>query len=167
LLAEGNATLQRLRRATGAKKSRIKNTMLKVFIADNSKVVRERLKELLMEKGDINVVGTAGDARQAILDIRRLKPDVVILDIRMPGGGGMPVLKDIKVTSPDRVVIVFTSHPYPQYRQAYLTAGADYFFDKTREIQKMTGVLAGLARQPRSDPSGHDDQPAPGHGEKS
>ena len=141
--------------------------MLKVFIADDSEVVRDRLKELLTEKGDIDVVGASGDAEQAIPAIRRLNPDVVILDIRMPGGGGMPILKDIKSTSPGRVVIVLTSYPQPQYREAYLTAGADYFFDKTRDIGKMTETLAELARQQHSPPAGQDNEPETGEGKKS
>jgi len=130
--------------------------MLKVFIADDSQLVRDRLKELLAEKGSIDVVGESGDAEEAILAIRRLNPDVVILDIRMPGGGGLPVLTDIESRKPSPVVIVLTSYPYPQYREAYLTAGADYFFDKIKDIQQMTDVLVELAQKHRGAP---DEQP--------
>jgi len=120
---------------------------LKVFIADDSTEIRNRLKEMLKENKSICLVGESGDAEQAITALRHLKPDVVILDIHMPGGGGMRVLKDIKTIDPERIVITFTAFPYPQYRQAYLTAGADYFFDKTNDVQKMTDVLAGLAQK--------------------
>jgi DNA-binding NarL/FixJ family response regulator len=119
--------------------------MLKVFIADDSVVVRGRLKELLEEQGSIKVVGESGNAEQAITEINRLDPDVVILDIRMPGGGGLPVLKDIKAREPSREVIIFTSFPYQQYRDAYLAAGANYFFDKSKDVQKMTDLLVKLA----------------------
>ncbi len=130
--------------------------MLKVFIADDSQLVRDRLKEVLAEKGSIDVIGESGDAEEAILAIRRLNPDVVILDIRMPGGGGLPVLTDIKSRKPSPVVIVLTSYPYPQYRQAYLAAGADYFFDKIKDIQQMSDVLVELAQKHRGAP---DEQP--------
>ena len=120
-------------------------TMLKVYIADDSVVVREKLKEALEETDFIKVVGESGDAVQAITDIRRLDPQVTIIDIRMPGGGGLPVLQDLKACTPDRVAIILTSFPFPQYRQACLAAGADYFFDKTQDIQKMTDLLDGLA----------------------
>ena len=119
--------------------------MLKVYIADDSVVVREKLKEALEETDFIKVVGESGDAVQAITDIRRLDPQVTIIDIRMPGGGGLPVLQDLKACTPDRVAIILTSFPFPQYRQACLAAGADYFFDKTKDIQQMTEMLVELA----------------------
>jgi DNA-binding NarL/FixJ family response regulator len=62
--------------------------MLKVYIADDSVVVRGKLKEALEERGSITVVGESGNAEQAITEIRRLDPQVVIIDVRMPGGGG-------------------------------------------------------------------------------
>ena len=119
--------------------------MLKVYIADDSVVVREKLKEALEETDSIKVVGESGNTGQAITDIRRLDPQVVIIDIRMPGGGGLPVLQDLKACTPDRVAIILTSFPFPQYRQACLAAGADYFFDKTKDIQQMTDTLVELA----------------------
>jgi DNA-binding NarL/FixJ family response regulator len=119
--------------------------MLKVFIADDSVVIRGKLKEALEEQGSIKVVGESGNAEQAITEIRRLDPQVVIIDIRMPGGGGLPVLKDLKARNPGRIAIILTSFPFPQYRQIYLAAGADYFFDKTQDIQKLINVLVELA----------------------
>jgi DNA-binding NarL/FixJ family response regulator len=126
--------------------------MLKVLIADDSPLICDRLKEMLADTGSIDVVGNAGDAQAAILAIQKLNPDVVILDIRMPGGGGMPVLKDIKARTSGAVVIVLTSYPYPEYRQAYLGAGANHFFDKTKDIQQMTDVLVALAKRKNGAP---------------
>ena len=119
--------------------------MLKVYIADDSVVVRGKLKEALEEQGSIQVVGESGDALQAILEIRKLDPQVVIIDIRMPGGGGLPVLKDIKARTPSRIAIILTSFPFPQHRETYLAAGADYFFDKTKDMLQMTDKLLELA----------------------
>jgi DNA-binding NarL/FixJ family response regulator len=121
--------------------------MLKVYIADDSVVVRGKLKEALEEQGSIKVVGESGDAGQAITEIRKLDPQVVIIDIRMPGGGGLPVLKDLKARTPGRVAIILTSFPFQQYRETYLAAGADYFFDKTQDIQKLIDVLGKLGHQ--------------------
>jgi DNA-binding NarL/FixJ family response regulator len=115
--------------------------MLTVFIADDSVVVRGRLKNTLEEQGAIQVVGDAGEAEQAMREMRRIKPQVAIIDIRMPGGGGLPVLKDYKERNPEGVAIILTSFPYPQYQKVYLEAGADYFFDKTRDIPEMTETL--------------------------
>jgi DNA-binding NarL/FixJ family response regulator len=120
--------------------------MLKVYIADDSQLVRDRLKEVLTETGMINVIGESGDAKEAMQAIRQLRPDATVLDIRMPGGGGLPVLTDIKATDPGQVVLVLTAYPNPQYRRAFQAAGADYFFDKTKDIQSMRDVLVGLAQ---------------------
>ena len=120
---------------------------LKVFIADDSTEIRNRLKEMLKENTSIHLVGEAGDAEHANIALGNLKPDVVILDIHMPKGEGMRVLKDIKTNDPGRIVIIFTAFPSPPYRQAYLNAGADYFFDKTKDVQEMGDVLAELARK--------------------
>ena len=126
--------------------------MLKVFIADDSVVVRGKLKEALEEQGSITVVGESGDAEQAIKEIRRLDPQVVIIDIRMPGGGGLPVLMDFKTRNPDRIAIILTSFPFPQYRETYLAAGANFFFDKTKDIPQMTDKLVELASKKRGSP---------------
>jgi DNA-binding NarL/FixJ family response regulator len=120
---------------------------LKVFIVDDSTEIRNRLKEMLKENTSIHLIGEAGDAEQAIRALDDLKPDVVILDIHMPKGEGMQVLKEIKTNDPGRIVIIFTAFPYPQYRQAYLSAGADYFFDKTKVVQEMVDLLAELTQK--------------------
>jgi DNA-binding NarL/FixJ family response regulator len=119
--------------------------MLKVYIADDSVVLRGKLKAVFEEQGGITVIGESGNAVQAITEIRQLEPQAVIIDIRMPGGGGLPVLQDIKSHNPATTAIILTSFPYPQYRQTYMAAGADYFFDKTTDIPLMIDVLSGLA----------------------
>ena len=121
--------------------------MLKIFIADDSLVIREKLRETLEDYPSLKVVGDCGDSEQAIMKICQLDPDVAIIDIRMPGGGGMPVLKDFKFRVPDRTAIILTSFALPEYRKVYLEAGADYFFDKTQDIPKMVAMLAEMASQ--------------------
>jgi len=68
----------------------------------------------------------------------------VILDIRMPGGSGIDVLEDIKKINAAPIVIILTNYPYPQYRKKCMAAGADYFFDKSSEFEKVTEVLKKL-----------------------
>ena len=115
--------------------------MFKAFIVDDSRVVSDRMKEMLVEKGWIDIFGECGDAVEAIQSIRRMNQYVGILDFCMQGGEGLAVLKDIKTRKAKQVVIVLTSHPYPQYRQAFLASGADTFFEKTKDIQKMNDLL--------------------------
>ena len=119
---------------------------MKVFIADDSAVVRERLVEMISELPGIEIIGQAQEALEATNAIMKLKPDVVILDIRMPGGSGLNVLKDIKKDPDAPVVIMLTSYPYPQYRQRCIDEGADFFFNKSTEFDRVTEVLEKLIR---------------------
>src|ERR1700686_473975 len=73
---------------------------MKVFIADDSKVVVERLAGLLEEVPGALLVGQAGDVPEAVLGIQEMKPDALILDLHMPGGSGLDVLRAIRTDHP-------------------------------------------------------------------
>jgi len=117
---------------------------MKVFIADDSQVMRERVIDMISELPEIEIIGQAEDGIQATNLITELNPDVVILDIRMPRGNGIDVLQKIKKDNPTLVVIMLTNYPYPQYQKKCMKAGADYFFDKATEFEKVTEVLKEL-----------------------
>jgi len=101
---------------------------------------------MLSELKNVEVIGEAKSALEAKEAIPGLKPDVVILDIRMPGGNGIEVLKHIKKGRNPPVVIMLTNYPYPQYRKKCTDAGANFFFDKSTEFEKLTEVLKKLTR---------------------
>lgn len=116
-----------------------------IFVADDSAIMRERLASMVAElPGGMKLVGQASDAPQAAEAIRRVKPDVVVLDIHMPGGNGIDVLRKIRKDSPAAVVLMLTNYCYPQFRQRCMDAGADYFFDKSAEFGKVAEVLQRL-----------------------
>jgi len=117
---------------------------MKVFIADDSQVIRERLGALLSDIEGIEVIGEAKNGLGARDSIRELKPDVVILDIRMPWRNGLDVLRDIKESNPDIKVLILTNYPYPQYRKRCMEEGANYFFDKSSEFEKVIEVIEEL-----------------------
>jgi DNA-binding NarL/FixJ family response regulator len=116
---------------------------MKVFIVDDSAIVRERLINMLSELEEIEVIGQAEDAREAIDSITKLKPDAVLLDIRMPGGSGIDVLEHIKKDQPAPIVIMLTNYPDTQYRKKCMDAKADFFLDKSTEFEKVIEVLMG------------------------
>jgi DNA-binding NarL/FixJ family response regulator len=120
---------------------------IKVFLADDSIVLRERLLEMLVEIPGVEVLGCAGDGLHAISCIRELKPDAVVLDIQMPCGTGLDVLKNIKREGGGPVVIVFTNFPYPQYRKRAMESGAEFFFDKTTEFEKLRELFGQLTTE--------------------
>jgi len=117
---------------------------MRVFIADDSQVIRERLSALLSDIEGIEVIGEAQDGLEARDSILELNPDVVILDLRMPWRNGLDVLRDIKESNPDIKVMILTNYPYPQYRRRCMEEEADYFFDKSTEFQKVSEVIEQL-----------------------
>jgi DNA-binding NarL/FixJ family response regulator len=119
---------------------------LGVFIADDSAVIRERLAELLGGLGNVVVVGQAADVSSATAGIRNTHPDVAIVDIRMPGGSGIDVLRDVKGTKPATpAVIMYTNYGLPQYRKACSESGADFFFDKATDGARLADTIRMLA----------------------
>lgn len=119
---------------------------IKVFVADDSIVLRERLLEMLREIPGVEVLGCAEDGLHAIDCIRKLKPDAVVLDIQMPRGTGLDVLRNVKRADGNAgpLMIVFTNFPYPQYRKRALESGAEFFFDKTTEFEKLRELFGQL-----------------------
>lgn len=116
--------------------------MKRVLIVDDSKQVRERLISLLSEYPTIRIVGQAGNGEEAMDALDDQKPDTVILDIRLPGRSGIQLLEDIKAAHPEIMVIMLTNYDFEHYRQQCLQMGADYFFNKTLEFEKVVDFLA-------------------------
>jgi DNA-binding NarL/FixJ family response regulator len=119
---------------------------MRVFVVDDSDLVRARLMVMLADINGVEVVGQARDGQSALQQIYSLKPDIVILDIQMPEIDGIQVLKKIKERQPETTVIMLTNYPFLLVKIKCLSAGANYFFDKSSElenlletIQKMTG----------------------------
>lgn len=118
---------------------------MKVFIADDSSAIRERLELLISEISGAEVIGMAKDGVEATDCILQLRPDVVILDIRLPLRNGIDVLRDIRHGGSTSRVIIFTNYPFPQYRQRCMKEGADYFFDKSTDFEKVQTLLEQLS----------------------
>jgi DNA-binding NarL/FixJ family response regulator len=123
---------------------RRKWSIVKVLIVDDSEIMRERIEDMLSESIGLENITQAKDPLEAISSFRKVNHDVVILDIRMSGGSGIDVLRKIKRITHPPVVIVLTNYPYPQYRRKCIDTGADYFFDKSTEFDKVTKVLTQL-----------------------
>ena len=118
---------------------------MKVLIVDDSAIVRERLKDMLSEVPKVETISQAKGSLEALESLRKLKPDIVILDIQMPGGSGIGLLQEMKKGNKPPLVIVLTNQSYPQYRRKCLDAGADFFFDKSAEFDKVAETLEKLS----------------------
>ena len=119
---------------------------MKVFIADDSKVIVERLADLLRDVPGVEFTGQAGDVPETMRCIEEKKPDALILDLQIPGGSGLEVLRAIRPDHPALQILVCTNYAYPQYREECLSAGANYFLDKSAEFEKIPAILRDLIR---------------------
>ena len=126
----------------------VRRPMMRVVIADDSTVVRQRLIRLLDDVNGVEVVGQADDVPLAKNLVEMLKPDVAILDIRMPTGSGADLVPNLKRMDPDLKIIMLTNYAYPENRKKCMDSGADFFFDKSTEFQKVVTVLKGLLVEP-------------------
>lgn len=118
---------------------------MRVVIVDGSSLIAERIAALLSEVSrEIQIVGQASDAMSGLQVVARLQPDVVVLDVRMPGGSGLDVLAALKALGSPPVVVILTNFSYPQYRKRCLDAGADFFLDKSTEFSRLPEVFRDL-----------------------
>lgn len=125
----------------------ISGRFLGVFIADDSAFIRSRLSSALAEIPGVEVIGQAKDGLTAVEAIRALRPDVAILDLRMPGKSGFEALQELRAGHKKLVLIIMTNFPFPQYREKCFALKADYFFDKASDLDKMLAVIRRLGKK--------------------
>jgi DNA-binding NarL/FixJ family response regulator len=116
-----------------------------VYIVDDSPSIRSRLNEMLACIDGVRVVGESEAAAAAVVDILSLRPDSVLLDLKLAGSNGMQVLQAIHSQAPEIALVVLTNHAEPQYRSACQRAGAAYFLDKSTEFHRVPSVIAEIA----------------------
>ena len=120
---------------------------LKLFIVDNSMLIVVRLINILSEIENIKIIGVANNATKAVEYILKSSPDVVILDIHMPDGNGIDILKQIKKEKPSIKVLMLTNYPESDYKKICMKEGADYFLDKSIEFEKVIDICKNLVTQ--------------------
>ena len=119
---------------------------LRVLLVDDHEVVRLGLRTLLDQEADIEVVGEAGTATEAVGQVSNLAPDVVLLDVRMPGRSGVDACRQIKSIRPQTRVIMLTSYADDQALFDAIGAGADGYVLKQIGTQELVGALRRVAR---------------------
>jgi DNA-binding NarL/FixJ family response regulator len=97
---------------------------IRVLIVDDHAVVRAGLRLLLDAEKDIEVVGEAGDARNAVFEARSTRPDVIVLDVVMPGASGLEVAPQLLHEEPETKIVVLSMQDDPSYVQGAFAAGA-------------------------------------------
>lgn len=116
---------------------------IRVLIADDHAIVRDGVRALLGEAGDVDVVGEAADGLEAIEACRRLRPDVVLMDIAMPGLGGLEATLQIRKELPDVKVLVLTQYEDREYVRRFLKLGVSgYVLKKAAGAELVAAVRA-------------------------
>jgi len=98
--------------------------MIRVYLLDDHEVVRRGLRQLLEDAGDIEVVGESGLAAEAAARIPALRPDVAVLDARLPDGSGIDVCRDVRSVDPSINALILTSYDDDEALFAAILAGA-------------------------------------------
>jgi DNA-binding NarL/FixJ family response regulator len=116
---------------------------IKVLVADDHTLVRDGVRALLAGAGDITVVAEAADGREAIEQARATHPDVVLLDIAMPGLGGLEAVPELKREAPNARILILTQYTQPEYVRRFLHLGvAGYVLKKAASAELIAAIRA-------------------------
>jgi two-component system response regulator NreC len=119
---------------------------IRVFIADDHAVLRAGLRMLISAQPDMEVVGEAADGEEAVRKTVETRPDVAIVDITMPGSGGIKAIERIRQESPATRVLVLTMHDVPAYLRSALAAGASGYVVKRAADAELLSAIRGVHR---------------------
>lgn len=110
--------------------------MFRTLIVEDNAIFRQSFKEILCTQFSYMVVDEAADGKEALQKVNSFRPDLVFMDIKLPGENGLELTKKIKADHPEIIIIIFTDYDLPEYRQAASQYGANHFISKgssTRE----------------------------------
>ncbi len=114
---------------------------MKVYIVEDSPMIRNKTITMLSAIKGVEIAGVSDGSEEALKEILKCNPDIVILDIRLKGGSGIDLLETVKERYPEIMVVMFTNYNYPQYLKRCRELGADYFFDKSKDFDQVYNVV--------------------------
>jgi len=120
--------------------------VIRTLIVDDHADFRQRVKEFLASEPEIEVVGEAADGQEAILKARELQPDLVLMDVRMPGINGISATRQLKEEMPEVKVIMLSLFDIDEYRKAALDSGASGYVVKKNLVQELIPAIRGALR---------------------
>ena len=119
--------------------------MIRLLIADDHAIVRQGLKQIVSEFPGMTVAGEAASGEEALALARKLRFDVAIVDITMPGRGGLEILKDLKEVRPSAKIVILSMHPEEQYAIRCLRDGASAYITKGNATEELIHAIQAVA----------------------
>jgi DNA-binding NarL/FixJ family response regulator len=119
--------------------------MIRVLVVDDHPIVRQGLVATLEDEPDFEVVGAAGSAEEALTLVARQRPDVVLLDLELPGIGGVEAIPSLVAASPVSRVLVFTAYDTDERVVNAVRAGAGGYLLKGAAVAEITGAIRTVA----------------------
>jgi len=120
--------------------------MIKILIADDHSIVREGLKQIVAESPEMAVRGEAVNGQQVLDLVHKTDYDLILLDIAMPGRGGIDILKQLKIEKPEIPVLILSMYPEDQYALRAIKAGASGYLTKESAPEELIGAIKKVAR---------------------
>ena len=120
--------------------------MINILIADDHSIVREGLKQIVAESPEMAVRGEAVNGRQVLKLVRKTDYDLILLDIAMPGKGGIDTLKELKIEKPEIPVLILSMYPEDQYAVRAIKAGAAGYLTKESAPEELIGAIKKVAQ---------------------
>ncbi len=124
-------------------KSEAENGKYKLLLADDHKIFRQGMKRLIEDKPEFEIVGEVRDGSELLQRLQRLKPHMILLDISMPGVGGIDAAREIRKLYPDIKVLMLTMHKKKEYMYHAISAGAQgYLLKEDSDIELFSAIKA-------------------------
>jgi len=120
--------------------------MIKILVADDHAIVREGLKQILADDASMVVAGEAVDGQEVLEQIRKEEWDLILLDISMPGRGGIDTLKELKAEKPKLPVLILSMYPEEQYAIRALKAGASGYLTKGSAPEELIKAILKVSK---------------------
>ncbi len=110
--------------------------MFRTLIVEDNVIFRQSFREMLCTQFSYMVVDEAADGKEGLQKVNSFRPDLIFMDIKLPGENGLELTKKIKAGHPKIIIIIFTDYDLPEYRQAAHQYGANHFISKSSSTRE-------------------------------